>query len=51
MAGIIKEKNQKSTIVNGIADHFHVFVELKPSMNISDLVRDIKNNFSKFINE
>ncbi|HAY3564382.1 TPA: IS200/IS605 family transposase [Elizabethkingia meningoseptica] len=51
IAGIIKEKGQKSIIVNGVADHVHVFVGLKPSMNISDLVRDIKNNSSKFINE
>ncbi|MFN8279090.1 MAG: IS200/IS605 family transposase [Saprospiraceae bacterium] len=51
MAGIIKEKNQKPIIVNGVADHVHVFVGLKPSMSIADLVRDIKNNSSKFINE
>lgn len=51
IAGIIKEKNQKAIIVNGVTDHVHVFVGLKPSMNISDLVRDIKNNSSKFINE
>lgn len=42
MAGIIKGKNQKPIIVNGVADHVHVFVGLKPAMNISDLVRDIK---------
>lgn len=51
MAGIIKAKDQKSIIVNGTADHVHVFVGLKPSMSISDLIRDIKNNSSKFINE
>jgi len=51
MAGIIKGKAQKSIIVNGVSDHVHVFVGLKPSMNISDLVRDIKNNSSNFINE
>jgi REP element-mobilizing transposase RayT len=51
MAGIISAKNQKSIIVNGVADHVHVFVGLKPTMGISDLVRDIKNNSSKFINE
>jgi len=51
MAGIIKAKGQKSIIVNGVADHVHVFVGLKPAMNISDLVRDIKNNSSNFINE
>ncbi|MDX1908921.1 MAG: IS200/IS605 family transposase [Bacteroidia bacterium] len=51
MAGIIKGKNQKPIIVNGVSDHVHVFVGLKPSLSISDLVRDIKNNSSKFINE
>jgi REP element-mobilizing transposase RayT len=51
IAGIVKGKNQKSIIVNGNSDHVHVFVGLKPSMKISDLVRDIKNNSSNFINE
>jgi REP element-mobilizing transposase RayT len=51
MAGIIKGKNQKPIIVNGVADHVHVFAGIKPAMNISDLVRDIKNNSSNFINE
>jgi REP element-mobilizing transposase RayT len=51
IAGIIKGKNQKPIIVNGVSDHVHVFVGLKPAMNISDLVRDIKNNSSNFINE
>jgi REP element-mobilizing transposase RayT len=50
MAGIIKEKNQKPIIVNGVADHVHVFVGLKPSISISDLIRDFKNNSSRFIN-
>lgn len=50
-AGIIKGKNQKPIIVNGVTDHVHVFVGLKPSMSISDLIRDIKNNSSRFINE
>jgi len=51
ISGIIKGKNQKTIIVNGVADHVHVFVGLRPAMNISDLVRDIKNNSSNFINE
>ena len=50
IAGIIKGKEQKSIIVNGAADHIHCFVGLKPSMTISDLVRDIKNNSTNFIN-
>jgi putative transposase len=51
MAGIIKGKNQKPIIVNGVSDHVHVFVGLKPAMSVSDLVRDVKNNSSNFINE
>jgi putative transposase len=51
MAGIIKGKNQKPIIVNGVADHVHLFIGLKPVMALSDLVRDVKNNTTNFINE
>jgi len=51
ISGIITEKGQKSIIVNGMPDHIHCFLGLKPRMAISDLVRDIKNNSSRFINE
>lgn len=51
MAGIIKGKDQKPIIINGMPDHIHAFIGLKPSIAISDLVRDIKNNSSNFINE
>ncbi|HLT24307.1 MAG TPA: IS200/IS605 family transposase [Ignavibacteria bacterium] len=51
IAGIVKGKGQKSIIVNGMPDHVHAFIGLNPSMPISDLVRDIKNNSSKFIND
>jgi len=50
ISGIITGKGQKAIIVNGYRDHVHVFVGLKPSMKISDLIRDIKNNSSNFIN-
>src|ERR1035437_5435958 len=49
MAGIIIDKNQKPIIVNGVADHVHLFIGLKPVMSISDLVRDIKCSTSNFI--
>ncbi len=50
ISGIVTGKGQKAIIVNGYRDHVHVFVGLKPSMKISDLIRDIKNNSSNFIN-
>jgi len=51
ISGIIENKNQKSIIVNGVADHVHIFVGLKPSMALSDLMRGVKNNATNFINE
>lgn len=51
ISGIITGKGQKSLAVNGMPDHVHALVGLKPVMRISDLIRDIKNNSSNFINE
>lgn len=51
MSGIVTAKGQKSIIINGVEDHVHLFIGLKPSMKLSDLVRDIKNNTTNFINE
>lgn len=51
IAGIIRNKEQKPLAVNGMPDHIHVLMGLKPAMRISDLVRDIKNNSANFINE
>ena len=51
ISGIIKNKTQKLLQINGMPDHIHILVSLKPDKSISDLVRDIKSNSSKFINE
>ena len=50
IASIIKAKDQKPIIVNGMPDHIHAFIGLRSAMPVSDLVREIKNNSSKFIN-
>jgi len=50
IAGIIKGKDQKPIIVNGMPDHIHAFIGLRPKMSIADLTRDMKNNSSNFIN-
>lgn len=51
ITGIIRNKNQKLFAINSMPDHVHIFIGVKPSMALSDLVRDIKNNSSTFINE
>jgi putative transposase len=51
ICSIINAKKQKCLIVNGVSDHIHILLGLRPSIACSDLVRDIKNNSSKFINQ
>ena len=51
ISGIIKGKEQKPIIVNGMSDHIHAFIGLRPTMTIADIMRDIKNNSSNFIKE
>ncbi len=50
ISGIIKAKGQKPIIVSGMPNHVHAFIGLRPAMAVSDLVRDVKNNSSNFIN-
>ena len=51
IGGIIKNKNQKPLAINGTENHIHLLVGIKPDISLSDLVREIKSNSSKFINE
>ena len=51
IAGIIKNKNQKPMIINGMPDHVHILVGFSPDIAISDLVRDIKSNSTNYIND
>ncbi|MDN3675463.1 IS200/IS605 family transposase [Flavobacterium branchiarum] len=48
---IVTNKGQKLIAINGVSDHIHILVGLKPDKSLSDLVRDIKANSSKFIND
>ena len=50
ITGIISERQQKLLAVHCMPDHTHLLIGLKPSMALSDLVRDIKNASSNFIN-
>ena len=51
ISGILKSQTQKFICINGVSDHIHVLVSIKPDKSISDLVRDVKSNSSKWINE
>src|SRR4051794_41094035 len=51
ITGIVSGKKQKLIAINNLPDHIHLLIGLRPDMSLSDLVREIKANSSKFINE
>lgn len=51
ITGIVQNREQKMIAMFCMPDHAHILVGLKPSIAISDLVRDVKAGSSKFIND
>lgn len=51
ITGIVTNREQKLLAIFAMPDHLHILVGMKPSISISDLVRDIKAGSSKFIND
>ncbi len=51
ITGIITAQRHKPIAINNMPDHVHLLVGLRPDASLSDLVRDIKANSSRFINE
>lgn len=51
ITGIITNKGQKLLAINGMPDHIHIFIGMKPSCRLSDLVREIKKSTNSFIKE
>ena len=49
ITGIVTNKGQKMLAINGIPDHIHFFIGIKPSCCLSDLVREIKKSSNEFI--
>jgi len=51
ITGIIQANNHKLLCIDGMPDHIHILVGLRPNQSISELVNLIKSNSSKWINE
>ena len=51
ISGIISNKEQKVIAINGMPDHIHILIGMKPSCCLSDLVREIKKSSNEFIKE
>jgi len=51
ITGIVQGNNHKLLASNGMPDHIHILVGMRPSQSVSDLVQDIKGGSSKWINQ
>jgi len=51
ISGIVRNKEQKMLAINGMPDHIHFFIGMKPSCCLSDLVREVKKSSTEFIKE
>ncbi|MGB0982416.1 MAG: IS200/IS605 family transposase [Saprospiraceae bacterium] len=49
--GIIENKNGHLYRLNGVEDHIHILVGLRPNMTVSNIVKDIKVNSTNWIKE
>ena len=51
LTGIIQKNGHKVIIINGMPDHIHILIGLRPEQSISSLMQDVKASSSKWINE
>ena len=51
ITGIVQNRGQKMLAINGVSDHIHFFIGMKPNCCLSDLVREIKKSSNKLIKE
>ena len=50
ITGIVTNQGQKLISINGVLDHVHILIGLRPAIALADLVREIKADSSNFIN-
>jgi len=51
IGNLINETSCKALIVNGVEDHIHCFLGLKPVVSVSELMKTVKAKSSKYIND
>ena len=51
IGGTLRTKKGELIEIGGVPDHVHILARLSPLIAVSDLVRDVKANSSKWMNE
>ena len=50
ITGLVQNRKAKMLAINCMPDHVHLFVGFKPTILISDFVKEIKVEINEFIN-
>ena len=50
MGGVFANIGGRLLEINGVADHVHLLAKLPPKLAVSDVIRDVKANTSKWLN-
>lgn len=50
ITGVIQNNGHKMLQINGMPDHIHMLFGLRPAQSLSDLIKQIKQDSSKWIN-
>ncbi|HLR24597.1 MAG TPA: IS200/IS605 family transposase [Fodinibius sp.] len=51
ISGIVQNRNHKLLQTNGMFDHIHLLFGMRPSQSLSDLMKQIKQDTSRWINQ
>jgi REP element-mobilizing transposase RayT len=51
ITGIIQNNNHKVLQINGMPDHIHILFGMRPTQSLSDLIKQVKQDSSKWINK
>src|SRR5258705_10068766 len=51
VGGLVKELKGKPIIINGMSDHVHMLILLPPNVSLSEAMRFVKANSSRWVKE
>ncbi|WP_442509909.1 IS200/IS605 family transposase [Novipirellula sp. SH528] len=51
IGGTLRGKNGRLVQIGGVEDHVHILAQLSPTLAVSDVIRDVKANSSRWMNE
>jgi len=51
ISAIVQNHNHKMLQINGMPDHLHLLIGMRPSQSLSDLIKQVKQSSSTWVNQ